>query len=128
MKAVGIIIFSDDRQKILLSKRSANEEDEKGKWENVGGKVEKDESFEDAVHREIHEELGVHAKNLNLELTYGEENSDFCIKVYSVNIEGEPQIMEPLMCDEIRWVMISDLKDMDLAKYSKEDFIKLNWI
>ncbi len=128
MKAVGIIILSEDKSKILLSKRSQNEEDEQGKWENVGGKIEGDESFEETIHRELEEELGVTAKNIKEVLVYGTEGEKVFIKVFQVNVEGTPEIKEPEYCDEIKWFEISELKNVDLAVYSKEDFIRLGWL
>lgn len=48
---VGAVIVEND--KILCAQRGYGKQ--KGKWEFPGGKVEKDESLEDALKREIKE-------------------------------------------------------------------------
>ena len=126
MRAVGIIIKSDD--KILLYKRSAQEESEQGKWENAGGKLEEGENFLQALKRELKEELDVGAEDITELLNYGGPETDNWIKVFQVKIIGTPKIMEPEYCDEIKWVNLENLKSIDLAKYSIEDFKRLGWL
>jgi hypothetical protein len=74
------------------------------------------------------EELGVIVQYVEQLLTYGQEDSDFCVKVFSVLIKGEPKVMEPFYCDGIDWFAIENLAVADLASYSREDFKKLGWI
>jgi mutator protein MutT len=90
MKAVGVVIFSEDEKKILLSKRSVHEETEVGKWENVGGKLESGKTFEDTVKREFREELGVEVSRIEELFSYKDEQSSYLIKVFSAWIKGEP--------------------------------------
>lgn len=56
-KVVVAVIFSDDRGSVLLGQRASGKPSS-GKWEFIGGKVEENESFEDAVKREVNEEIG----------------------------------------------------------------------
>ncbi len=128
MKAVGIIILSTDRSQILLAKRSADKDSEKGKWENVGGKVEEGETFEQAVSREAREELGIEITSMKEILEYGSKTSSNHVKVFEAKIKGTPKIMEPELCEEIRWFQIRDLATVVLADYSGEDFKRLGWL
>ena len=48
--------------KYLIARRSTGSEDVMGKWEFPGGKVEKDESEEHAIEREIKEEFEMDIK------------------------------------------------------------------
>ena len=52
---VAALIEKDE--KYLIARRSTGSEDVLGKWEFPGGKVEKDESEEHAIEREIKEEF-----------------------------------------------------------------------
>ncbi len=64
MKTIEVVAaIIQDGDKILATQRGYG--DFKGGWEFPGGKMEKDESPEEAVVREIHEEL-------NVEVTVGQ--------------------------------------------------------
>ncbi len=57
--AVKTIIMNRDLGKVLLIQRSAAEVSGAGTWEGVGGKIEPGESPEEAILREIREEVGM---------------------------------------------------------------------
>ena len=48
----------EKKGKYLIARRSTGAKDVMGKWEFPGGKVEKDETEEHAIEREIKEEFG----------------------------------------------------------------------
>lgn len=56
---IGAVIWSPEKQRYLLLRRAASKDFAAGVWECVTGRVDQGESFEDAVHREVREELGV---------------------------------------------------------------------
>ena len=56
---VGALIHSPHTNKYLLLKRSESKDFAPGAWECVTGRVDQGEGFEDAVRREVFEELGV---------------------------------------------------------------------
>jgi 8-oxo-dGTP pyrophosphatase MutT (NUDIX family) len=59
---VAALIMSPDLDRYLLLKRSATKDFGAGVWECVTGRVDQGEGFEEALHREVREELGVAAQ------------------------------------------------------------------
>ena len=56
---VTVIAILRYRNKYLLVQRGLDDEIFPGKWQNLGGKVENGESIEEALRREIQEEVGI---------------------------------------------------------------------
>lgn len=59
---VAAVIYDETRENIFLAKRPS-EKHQGGKWEFPGGKVESGESAEQAVKRELCEEVGIKVKH-----------------------------------------------------------------
>ena len=59
---VAALIWSPKSEKYLLLRRSEQKDYARGSWECVTRRVEQGEGFEDALHREVREELGVMVK------------------------------------------------------------------
>ncbi len=58
-RSVGVVVY-DDRGRVLLQKRSRTKDLQPGLWGiSAAGHVTKGESYEDSIHRELAEELGV---------------------------------------------------------------------
>lgn len=126
MKAVAAIIRQNES--ILLAKRSEKCSEEPSAWENIGGSVDENETFERAIIREIKEETGCDFQIISIAIEYRDENSKNHVIVYFGNLIGTPKITEPDYCIEQKWVKISELKNYNLAKYTTEDFRRLGWI
>jgi mutator protein MutT len=126
MKAAAVIITKGN--KILLAKRSKNLSEEPNKWENMGGSVDSGETFEQAIRREAKEELGVELINLQTLIEHRNNEGEVTVTLFSATVSSEPQILEPDACDEINWVERSELANYDLAKFARQDFVKLGWI
>lgn len=56
---VAALIWSTEYEKYLLLRRSEQKDYARGAWECVTGRVDQGEGFEDALRREVDEELGV---------------------------------------------------------------------
>ncbi len=56
---IGALIWSAVEGRYLLLKRSSEKDFASGVWECVTGRVDQGEGFEDALRREVREELGV---------------------------------------------------------------------
>ena len=98
------VIERDDE--FLLTRRAADSH-LGGRWEFPGGKVDDDESPEDALHREIREELGVRV-GLGDEVVGPDDgvwrlSDEYVMRIWLAEVvEGTP---EPLVeHDELRWL------------------------
>ena len=111
----GALIIND-KNEALLVKRGVKSKNEVGVWSKPGGAVEFGEKVEDAVRREIKEELGV---NIELSKFLGftnhiikSENQHWVTFNYLAKItEGEPRIMEPEKIAEIKWFNLRNLPE-----------------
>ena len=89
-----------------------------GHWAAAAaGHVERGETAYDAARREAREELGIDELDLRFEFTMQrtqhdlpiDERVDFFFTAPSWS--GEPRIMEPQKCAELRWCPLDDLPD-----------------
>ncbi|MDP1834026.1 MAG: NUDIX hydrolase [Candidatus Moranbacteria bacterium] len=104
--SIDAMIVNDD--KILLIKRGANPF--KGFWALPGGYVEWDESAEEAVGREVKEELGVIVESSNLIGVYSSPNrhpKQVIDMAYVVTISGSPKAGDDAL--EFEWYFFNDL-------------------
>lgn len=103
----GAILDSLEEPTRLLSARRTSPPKFAGMWEFPGGKVEAGESAENALHRELREELGIRVR-LGAELDSGLEdgwplNPSASMRVWFAEItEGVPAPLEDH--DELCWV------------------------
>jgi 8-oxo-dGTP diphosphatase len=90
-------ILSPDREKVLLVHRTFKEGDENlGKYNGVGGKLERGETVADGMRREIREETGLEVVSMQLRGTivwtdFGPSKADWLAFVFLVDaFSGEP--------------------------------------
>jgi len=96
-----------------------------GKWEFPGGKIEKGESPEQSLARELREELDVRARigELLCCASYEGEGISLELMVYRVEgFEGIPLLREH---QEIRWVEPREVRSYDLADSDRQVAEKL---
>lgn len=112
--AAAIVDDLDDPRELLAARRVTPAR-LAGRWEFPGGKVEGHESVEDALHREIREELGVRI-GLGDELLGPDDgrwrlSDDYVMRIWFAEIiEGTP---EPLVeHDELRWLGLHQWYDV----------------
>ncbi|MEH6405454.1 MAG: NUDIX domain-containing protein [Sneathiella sp.] len=120
----ALIERSDNR--ILLVKRLRNPE--AGCWGFPGGKVDFGETVEDAICREIKEELGV-SLTLNglahlVNFIDLKEGQHWLAPVYKATISnGTPSIMEPDALSELAWYALDELPD-NLTEATRQTLTK----
>ena len=106
---VGAAVLRDDPPRVLVSRRTSPPR-LAGLWEFPGGKVEDGETDEQALVRELREELEVEAQvgpRLGPDLPIGEAA---VLRVYVVRIlRGEPSLVDH---DAHRWLTVDELDDV----------------
>src|SRR3990167_4761140 len=116
-KVVVGVIFDDARRSVLVGERSKGKPFP-GKWELIGGKVEKDETLENAIEREAFEETGLGVVPLSLlgELKFEAEGSLFDVTFFECEIKHGGHgdiIMDSKEHSSFRWVKMEDLVGLD---------------
>jgi 8-oxo-dGTP diphosphatase len=109
--AIGVIINS--QQQILLSQRSSQQH-LANLWEFPGGKVEAGETAQQALARELQEELGIVVEQASplIELVHHYPQRSVRLQVFKVTRwQGEPQGREQ---QPLRWVAPAQLADYPL--------------
>lgn len=108
---VGALIIKNNEVLLLLR----NKEPEAGSWTIIGGKVEFGERIEDAVLREVREEIGVEGKIVaNLGVTnhiMEVEKIHYVSTRFLVEIEGKPYNVEINSHKDMKWFNVDKLPD-----------------
>lgn len=118
MKKMNIImVYNKEENKILMCKRE--KEPYKGKYNLVGGKVEKEENIIDAAYRELKEETGI-TKN-DIKLTYfmnlEYKIEDFELEVFVGKLNKEVELVEEL--NKLYWID-KNMNFFDMEKFAGE--------
>lgn len=110
--------FIEDGGKILLVKRPWHKK-RGGLWEFPGGKIEDNETPQEALKRELREELGVEILPQDIIIreiyTYPDEIIELIL--IKATLLGEPILKEAV---EMRWVDLKDLENMELCPADRE--------
>jgi mutator protein MutT len=90
-----------------------------GCWEFPGGKIAPAESHDDALRREIGEELhaDVHVCDLLLSTTCAYEDRTVCVHFYRCTLLGVPQ---PLLGQQMRWVAPDEMATLPFPRADAE--------
>ena len=90
-----------------------------GLWEFPGGKVDRAESHEHALSREIVEELGVQISvgELILITTHAYPDVEVTLYFYACDLRGTPT---PLLGQEMRWVARHELRQLGFPEADAE--------
>jgi len=124
IEVVGGLIVNG--QKILLARRNGSSK-MPGKWEFPGGKVESNESLEEAIIREIKEEFNWHVlKSSNFGNWFFEYN-DLCVNLHIMQLTMESNnryknVHEWTSHDKISW--FDSIENIELLGADKDAAIK----
>lgn len=118
---MGTLAFIRDGDKVLMVHRTFKETDENlGKWNGIGGKVEYGENIDEGMRREIKEETGLDVIDMKMRGTivwrdFGPKKEDWLVFVFVVDeFSGFPFSEN----DEGRlsWVNIADIGNLPMWK------------
>jgi len=93
IEAVIVHVIRDGKILLHYKKRGHG----RGKWNGVGGKIEKGETPEECARREAMEEMGIEVKNLEkigIINFYNVNGEDWLVYIFRGEIEGEPRESE----------------------------------
>ncbi|MEU9476808.1 (deoxy)nucleoside triphosphate pyrophosphohydrolase [Streptomyces sp. NPDC048191] len=101
-----------DGGRLLAARRSAPA-DLAGRWELPGGKVESGERPEDALVRELREELGIEAEPVERVPGQWPLRAPYVLRVWTARLRPGSPAPRPLQDhDELRWLTESELWDV----------------
>ena len=110
-----LVVFSKDLDKVLFCIRA--KEPYKGLYNFVGGKVESNETNDEAAYRELFEETGISNKDIELDhfmdLNYFKYGNN--LQVYYGVLKHEVTLVEEK--NKLEWVTISD-ELLDNSKFA----------
>ena len=114
--AVGVIY--DPKQGYFICRRATHQH-QGGKWEFPGGKVEQAETVQQALTRELQEEIGIDVKAAKPLLVIEHSYSDKVVKLdvwLVTEFTGIAQSLEGL---ENRWVQLNELEQFDFPEANR---------
>ncbi|MBM7543775.1 8-oxo-dGTP diphosphatase [Weissella beninensis] len=113
ISVVGAAIIKD--HKLLAAKRSVGRS-LGGYWEFPGGKIEKDETAEAALKREIFEEFGAKSTILKkLDQIFSKEYDFGTVMLEVIYAELDSEIIKTIEHDELKWVSETEAQQLNWA-------------
>ena len=122
LKVEARAILLDEKKRVLLGKRAGGME--VGKWSLIGGKPEEGESAEEAVKREVKEEIGLKFEPIFYQKAKGFDKKSG-IKWRSTRFLGDIKSTQKLDYDksefsEIKFFSSEELDNLEIAFNHKE--------
>ncbi len=113
IKAVVGILYSKNNTQILITKRRKNQF-MPNYWELPGGKIETGEDEEDALARELQEELGIKTLRISLKHVMTHHYKDKTVNLSIYNVESYKGNVTGTEGQDIRWCNLQNLSNYKL--------------
>ena len=120
----------NEKGEVLLQKRTANKIRNPNKWAKTGGQVEAKETVEEAIYREVKEELGIEIPKEQIKVVdihkSDNKNRRFAYNfIFVVNYKINDYILQKEEVAEVKYVTIEDI---ELAKKNNDsNYTFCNW-
>ncbi len=120
----------NEKGEVLLQKRTANKRRNPNKWAKTGGQVDSGENAEDAIFREVKEELGIEIPKEQIKIIEirksDDKNKRFAYNfIFVVNYKKEEYILQKEEVSEVKYFTI---EDMEIAKKNNDiNYTFCNW-
>ena len=114
--------------KILLQQRAFNKKTSPGKWSRTGGHVDAGETCDEAVKREVFEELGLtvsRIENIGKYKSFEEEHYITYGYIIFTNMKEEDYVVQKDEVNDIKYFTIEELEEV--RKQKNKDFSLINW-
>lgn len=108
--AVGLIQKTDG--KVLVGQRTVRDR-YFGKWEFPGGKLEADESVEQALIRELKEELGIAVRETERLMILEHDYPDRLVRLHVLRVNGFSGAVNARENQALRWLDPRNLDELD---------------
>lgn len=106
------IIIHNSENRVLIARRSKSKNKFPLMWETVGGALEKNETPNDCIRREVMEELNCTINNLKLFKVYIiNDDNRYILIVYTGMLNGE--VKQNSEIEQVRWIDRSELEKFD---------------
>jgi len=116
-------IIYNDKNQVLLAKRSPNKKLDPNLWETIGGTVEFGESPLECLEREIDEELNCKLSNIKLLDVYSYVNKEIGRQIislqYIATIKGIPKFNTGEI-SELKWIDEAEIQKLKFSMNCKE--------
>jgi len=110
---VAVAIIRNPEGEVLINQRLGND-GYKGHWEFPGGKLEKDESAEQALIRECHEEIDIEISACSPLITFTHSYPDKTVRLHVFLVTEFVNQPRPIEGQPLKWVKIEALVAHDL--------------
>ncbi len=120
----------NEKGEILLQKRTANKLKNPNKWAKTGGQVDSGETVEEAIFREVKEELGIEIPKEQIKVVdiykSNDKNKRFGYNfIFVVNCKIKDYILQKEEVAEVKYVTIEDMELIKKENDSNYNFC--NW-
>ena len=120
----------NEKGEVLLQKRTSNKRRNPNKWSKTGGQVNSGETVEEAIFREVKEELGIEIPKKDIKVLdihkSSDENKRFAYNfIFIVNYKIEDYTLQKEEVAEVRYFTI---EEMELARQDNDlNYTFCNW-